>query len=90
MAKVIYCSKVNPSSDCDHVIRGDSEEEVLRQAAVHAKEHGLQPTPELMAAVRAAIDDEQATNGDGLPGSQLEALPQGDDPSFTARLSGPS
>ncbi|PYU95115.1 MAG: DUF1059 domain-containing protein [Acidobacteria bacterium] len=58
MAKVIYCSKVNPSSDCDHVIRGDSEEEVLRQAAVHAKEHGLQPTPELMAAVRAAIEDE--------------------------------
>jgi len=40
------------------VIRGDSEEEVLREAAVHAKEHGLQPTPELMAAVRAAIEDE--------------------------------
>ena len=58
MAKVIYCSKVNPSSDCDHVIRGDSEEEVLVQAAVHAKQHGLQPTPELMAAVRAAIEDE--------------------------------
>ena len=58
MAKVIYCSKVNPSADCEYVIRGDSEEEVLLQATVHAKQHGLQPTPELMAAVRAAIEDE--------------------------------
>lgn len=58
MSKVIYCNKVNPSSDCNHVIRGETEEEVLQQAGVHAKEHGLAPTPELIEQVRAAIEDE--------------------------------
>ncbi len=60
MAKVIYCSKVNPSSDCNHVIRGQTEDEVLQKAGVHAREHGLEPTPELLEKVRAAIEDEQA------------------------------
>jgi len=60
MSKVIHCSKVNPSSECDHVIRGETEDEVLRQAGVHAKEHGLEPTPELIEKVRASIEDEQA------------------------------
>jgi predicted small metal-binding protein len=58
MSKVIHCSKVNPSSDCDHVIRGETEQEVLQKAGVHAKEHGLEPTPELIEKVRAAIEDE--------------------------------
>ena len=58
MSKVIHCNKVNPSSECDHVIRGESEEEVLRKAGDHAKEHGLEPTPELIEKVRAAIEDE--------------------------------
>jgi len=58
MAKVIYCGKVNPSSDCDHVIRGENVEEVLQKAGVHAKEHGLEPTPELIEKVKAAIEDE--------------------------------
>lgn len=58
MSKAIYCNKVNPSSECDHVIRGDSEEEVLRLAAVHASEHNLEPTPELIAKVRENIEDE--------------------------------
>ena len=58
MAKVIDCHKVNPESDCHHVIRGESEEEVLQQAAVHAKEHGLEPTPELIEKVKSAIEDE--------------------------------
>ena len=39
MGKVIYCNKVNPSSDCNHVIRGKDVEEVLQKAGVHAKEH---------------------------------------------------
>lgn len=59
MAKVIHCNKVNPSSDCQHVIRGESEEEVLQKAGVHAKEHGLDPTPELIAKVKSHIEDEQ-------------------------------
>jgi predicted small metal-binding protein len=58
MSKVIYCNKVNPSSDCNHVIRGETEEEVLQKAGVHAKEHGLEPTPELIEKVKAAIADE--------------------------------
>lgn len=59
MGKVIYCSKVNPSSECSHVIRGETEEDVLREAGVHAKEHGLEPTPELIEKVRVSIEDEQ-------------------------------
>ena len=58
MSKVIYCNKVNPSSECDHAIRGEDEEAVLKQAAVHAKEHDLEPTPELLEKVRANIEDE--------------------------------
>ena len=58
MSKVIYCNKVNPSSDCNHVIRGKDVEEVLQKAGVHAKEHGLEPTPELLEMVKANIEDE--------------------------------
>jgi predicted small metal-binding protein len=60
MAKMVDCHKVNPSSDCHHVIRGENEEEVLQKAAVHAKEHGLEPTPELVAKVKAAIEEDQS------------------------------
>jgi len=49
MAKIIECSKVDPSSGCKHVVRGKDEEEVLRKAAEHAKEHGIREvTPELL------------------------------------------
>jgi len=58
MSKVIRCSTVNPSSDCTHVIRGETVEEVLQKAAVHAKEDGLVPTPELIEKVKAAIENE--------------------------------
>jgi predicted small metal-binding protein len=57
MAKIIECHKVNPSAGCHHVIRADTEEEVLRLAGEHAKEHGLQPTPELLSQVKAFIED---------------------------------
>jgi predicted small metal-binding protein len=57
MATVIDCGKVNPVSGCGHVIRADSEEEALRLAAEHAqKDHGMQPTPELMAKVKEHMD----------------------------------
>lgn len=59
MSKVIHCNKVNPSSECDHVIRGETEEEILQQARVHAKEHGLEPTPELLEQVRGFIEEER-------------------------------
>ncbi len=58
MSKKIECNKVNPSSDCNHVIRGETVEEVLEQAKVHAKSHGLEPTPELLEMVKAHIEEE--------------------------------
>ena len=58
MPKTIHCNKVNPSSECDHVITGETEDEVLQKAGVHAKEHGLEATPELIAMVKSHIEDE--------------------------------
>jgi predicted small metal-binding protein len=58
MAKVIRCQKVNPSSDCHHVIRGANEDDVLQKAAVHAKEHGMEPSAQLLAQVKSFIEDE--------------------------------
>jgi predicted small metal-binding protein len=60
MAKIIECAKVDPSSACTHVVRGATEEEVLKNAAEHAKQHGIREvTPELMTKVKAAIRDEK-------------------------------
>lgn len=58
MGKMIDCHKVNPTTDCHHVVRGADEEEVLRKAAEHAKEHGLEPSPELLAHVKSFVEDE--------------------------------
>ena len=58
MAKLIDCGRVNPASGCGHVIRADTEEEVLQLAAEHAREHGIREvTPELLAQVKANIQD---------------------------------
>lgn len=60
MGKVLECAKVDPSSGCNHVVRGNSEEEVMKNAMDHAKQHGIrQVTPELMAKVKGAIRDEK-------------------------------
>jgi predicted small metal-binding protein len=55
MAKELRCRDVG--MDCDFKVRGDTEEEVLRQAAAHARTaHQInEMTPELAAKVRAAI-----------------------------------
>ena len=59
MGKIVECAKVDPSSGCKHVVRGNTEEEVLKNAAEHAKQHGIREvTPELKAKVKAAIQDE--------------------------------
>lgn len=59
MGKIIECAKVDPSSGCKHVVRGKTDEEVLQNAAEHAKQHGIREvTPELMARVKGAIRDE--------------------------------
>jgi predicted small metal-binding protein len=58
MGKIIECHKVNPTSECDHVVRGRDDFEVLANAKAHAREHGLEATPELMEQVRSFIEDE--------------------------------
>lgn len=57
MAIVIRCSDVG--FDCDGVVRADTEEEALQQAAQHAqKVHGLdEVTTEVVAKVKAAMRD---------------------------------
>lgn len=45
--------------DCDHEIRGKTVEEVLQQAAQHAREvHQVKVTPELAQQVSQLIRDE--------------------------------
>lgn len=60
MAKIIDCNKVNPTSECHHVVRGETEEEVLENAKKHAVEHGFKEvTPELIAMIKSNIQDEK-------------------------------
>jgi predicted small metal-binding protein len=58
MAKVLRCNDVG--FECDGVIRAETEEEVLKQAAEHARTvHNLQElTDDVVQKVRAAIQDE--------------------------------
>jgi predicted small metal-binding protein len=59
MGKLVECAKVDPSSGCQHVVRGETADDVLQKAGEHAKEHGIRDvTPELMAKVKANIRDE--------------------------------
>ena len=61
MAKVLRCNDLMPG--CSFEARGNSEEEVLMQAAQHAKTaHSLSEIPEgMMAQVRGAIrEDDQS------------------------------
>ena len=59
MAKVIRCK--DAGYECDAVIRGETEEDALKQAAAHAKEfHDLKEvTPEVVDKVRAIMRDEE-------------------------------
>lgn len=58
--KVVKCRDVGV--DCDFEARGQTEQEVLKKCAEHARtEHGMQELPvELTAKVKAAIHDEKA------------------------------
>ena len=60
MSKIVRCREVGV--DCDFEARGETEEEVLRKCAEHAKsDHGMDEIPpELAAKVRSAIRDEDA------------------------------
>ena len=56
MALSVDCGKVRPEEACSHVIQADSEEELMRKVAEHAKTHNLEPTPELVATVKQHIE----------------------------------
>jgi predicted small metal-binding protein len=58
--KVLRCRDVG--FDCDSVIRAETEEEILRQAAEHAKTvHNLsQISEQAVEKIRAVIRDENA------------------------------
>ena len=59
MSKIIDCNKVNPASGCAHVVRGETEQELLKNAEAHAREHGIvEVTPELLEQIKANIEDE--------------------------------
>jgi len=57
MAKMLRCRDVGV--DCDHVIRAETEEELMSKCAEHAKTaHGMtEISPELVAKVKSAIKD---------------------------------
>jgi predicted small metal-binding protein len=58
MEKILECSKVDPTSGCQFVVRGESEEVVFPKVAEHAREHGIREvTPELIERVKANIHD---------------------------------
>jgi predicted small metal-binding protein len=58
MAKILEYAKVEPSSGCQYIKRCETEEELLKKAAEHAKEHGIRElTPELIELVKANIHD---------------------------------
>ncbi len=58
MAKTLCCRDVGP--DCDFVVHGETEEEILGQVVQHAKTaHGIEEVPaELAEKARAAIRQE--------------------------------
>ena len=46
---------------CDFVAKGNTDDEVLRQAGSHAQQaHGMKVTPELEKTVRGLIHDESS------------------------------
>ena len=61
MAKVFRCNDLMPG--CSFEARGNSEEEVLAQAAEHAKTaHNLSEIPdEMLSQVRGAIREDDQT-----------------------------
>ena len=56
--KTLHCS--DAGFDCKGVLTANTEEEILQQAAAHAKEvHGVTVTPELAEQIKTLIKDEQ-------------------------------
>jgi predicted small metal-binding protein len=58
MAKIIKCRDVG--FDCNGIVKGNTDEEVIKAAAEHAmKVHGVKEiTPEIAAKVKSVIRNE--------------------------------
>ena len=58
--KALHCGDL--MSGCDFVARGATEDEVMQQAAEHAKAvHGMQDiSPDMASKIRATIRDEKS------------------------------
>ena len=57
-AKLLACAKGDLARGCQHVVRGETDEEALTKAAEQAQEHGIRAvTPALMQRVKANIRD---------------------------------
>ena len=70
MAKMVDCGQVNPAAGCGHVIRAETEEEVLQRAVEHAEtEHGMEATPELM--VKPLLSPLSYGAGRAFPGAAV-------------------
>ncbi len=67
MGKMLKCRDVGVN--CDEVIHGSSEAEIMQKAAAHAKgcHQGVQLTPALQTKLKAAIKDE-GKSGSGCCG----------------------
>jgi predicted small metal-binding protein len=63
MAKVLKCGDLNPG--CKFEARGNTEEEVLKNAAEHANTaHDMKEiSPEILSKARSAIHDERESKG---------------------------
>jgi hypothetical protein len=60
---MIDFGKANPASGCGHIVRVETEEEVLRNAKAPREEHGFsEETPEV-AMIKANILDEPSAAG---------------------------
>jgi predicted small metal-binding protein len=56
--KILECARVDPSSGCTYVAKGNTVDDILADVAVHAKTHGIHSvTPELISLVKANIRD---------------------------------
>ena len=56
--KTLHCSDLG--FDCKAVVKANTEEEVLKQAADHARTvHGVTVTPEMAEQIKAKIKDEK-------------------------------
>lgn len=60
MAKVLRCKHIGPDKHCLFEAHGETNEEILQQVAVHAKEeHGIEEvTDELVQAALSNITEE--------------------------------